>query len=66
VRNYKVLDLVDKLGQGRVIREEKEGLRLFLDLQKLDRAAAVQALKSILSRPELNGSQDPDADDAQS
>ncbi len=66
VRNYKVLDLVDRLGQGRVIREEKDGLRLFLDLQKLDRAAAVQALKSILSRPELNGSQDPNADDAQS
>jgi len=51
VRNYKVLDQFDKLiGQSRVIREQQEGLRVFLDLEKLDKANAVQTLKSILSR----------------
>jgi PAS domain S-box-containing protein len=51
VRNYKVLDQFDKLvGQRTVIREEQDGLRVFLDLQKLDKANAVQALKNILSR----------------
>jgi adenylate cyclase len=51
VRNYKVLDQLDKLiDQRRVIREEQDGLRIFLDLQKLDKASAVQALQSILLR----------------
>ena len=51
VRNYKVLDQFDKLtDQGKVIREEQDGLRVFLDLQKLDKASAAQALESILSR----------------
>jgi len=51
VRNYKVLDQIDKLvAQRRIIREERDGLRIFLDLQKLDKAGAVQALRSILSR----------------
>jgi adenylate cyclase len=51
VRNYKVLDQLDKLiDQRRVIREEQDGLRVFLDLQKLDKASAVQALQSILLR----------------
>jgi adenylate cyclase len=51
VRNYKVLDQFDQLiGQRQVIREEKDGLRVFLDLQKLDKASAVQTLESILSR----------------
>jgi adenylate cyclase len=51
VRNYKVLDQFDELpDQGRIIREEQDGLRIFLDLQKLDKASVVQALKSILSR----------------
>jgi len=39
VRNYKVLDQFDMLiGQSRVIREEHDGLRVFLDLEKLDKA----------------------------
>ena len=51
VRNYKVLDQLDKqIDQRRVIREEQDGLRVFLDLQKLDKASAVQALQSILLR----------------
>src|SRR5262245_12056596 len=51
VRNYKVLDRFDNLpGERRVIREEQDGLRLFLDLQKLDRKRAIEHLKSIISR----------------
>ena len=51
VRNYKILGQSDGLPErGKVIREEQEGLRIFLDLQKLDKAAAAQALKSILSQ----------------
>ena len=37
VRNYKVLERIDDMvGQGKVIREEQEGLRVLLDLQRLD------------------------------
>jgi adenylate cyclase len=51
VRNYKLFDQFDKLiGQSRVIREEHDGLRVFLDLEKLDKAGAIETLKSILSR----------------
>jgi PAS domain S-box-containing protein len=51
VRNYKILDQLDRLPErGKVIREEQEGLRIFLDLQKLDKARAAQALRSILSQ----------------
>jgi len=53
VRNYKVLEQFDKLvGPSRVIREEHDGLRVFLDLQKLDKPSAVQTLRSIISRLE--------------
>ena len=53
VRNYRVLDQADGLtDQTRVIREEQEGLRFFLDMQKLDKAAAVRALKNALQRLE--------------
>jgi adenylate cyclase len=51
VRNYKVLDQLGKLiDQRRVIREEQDGLRVFLDLQKLDKANAIQTLQNILLR----------------
>ena len=51
VRNYKILDQLNRLPErGRIIREQQEGLRIFLDLQKLDRARAAQALRSILSQ----------------
>jgi adenylate cyclase len=51
VRNYKILGQSDGLPErGKVIREEQEGLRIFLDLQKLNKAAAAQALRSILSQ----------------
>jgi adenylate cyclase len=51
VRNYRVLDRIDDLvGQGKAIREEQDGMRVLLDLQKLDKASAVKALENILSR----------------
>jgi PAS domain S-box-containing protein len=53
VRNYKVLDRPDgSAGPRRVIREEQNGMRVFLDLEKLEKGAAVAALKGILSRLE--------------
>jgi class 3 adenylate cyclase len=51
VRNYRVLDRIDDLvGQGKAIREEQDGMRVLLDLEKLDKASAVKALENILSR----------------
>jgi adenylate cyclase len=51
VRNYKVLERIDDMvGQGKVIREEQEGLRVLLDLQRLDRGRAIKALDNIISR----------------
>ncbi|MFI5015983.1 MAG: adenylate/guanylate cyclase domain-containing protein, partial [Hyphomicrobiales bacterium] len=51
VRNYKVLERIDDVvGQGKVIREEQDGLRILLDLRRLDRARAIKALDSIISR----------------
>ena len=51
VRNYKVLDQFDEVVcLTRIIREERDGLRVFLDLEKLNKTAARETLKSILSR----------------
>src|SRR5262245_24701128 len=51
VRCYKVLGLYDDLaGQGTVIREERDGFKVLLDLQKRDRAEAVAALEAIVAR----------------
>ena len=51
VRNYKVVERIDDMvGQGKVIREEQDGLRVLLDLQKLDRASAIEAMENIISR----------------
>jgi class 3 adenylate cyclase len=51
VRNYKILGLYDELTeQGRVIREERDGVRILLNLGRQDKAAALQALESVLSR----------------
>jgi adenylate cyclase len=51
VRNYEVIARIDDLvEQGRAIHEEQEGLRVLVDLQKLDKTKAVTALESILSR----------------
>jgi adenylate cyclase len=51
VRNYLVVSSIDELvEQGRAIHEEQGGLRVLVDLQKLNRVEAVKALENILSR----------------
>ena len=51
VRNYKVLDrFAEMVEQGKAIREEREGLKVGVDLQKLGQADALKALESIISR----------------
>ena len=51
VRCYKVLGLNDHLAEaGAVIREEHEGFKFHLNLQKRDKAEAISMLEGILSR----------------
>lgn len=51
IRCYEVLGLYDDLvGEGSVIREEQDGFKLLLDLQKRDRAEAIEALQAIVAR----------------
>ena len=51
VRCYRVLGLYDDLAQeGSVIREEKDGFKFLLNLQKHDKAQAIATLETILSR----------------
>jgi len=51
IRCYKVLGLYDDLvGEGSVIREERDGFKVLLDLQKRDRAEAIAALEAIVAR----------------
>lgn len=49
VRNYRVLDPIDGVAsQQGIIRREADGLRLHLDLARLDKASAAQTLRDIL------------------
>src|SRR5262249_43207683 len=51
VRNYAIIaPIKDLVAQGRAIHEEQDGLRLLVDLQKLDKEKAVKALESVLTR----------------
>jgi adenylate cyclase len=51
VRAYKVLGLYDDLAdEGLVIREEQDGFRFLLDLQKHDKAAAIGKVEELLAR----------------
>ena len=51
VRNYKVLGLYDDLvAGGSVIREEEDGLRILLDLQKQGKARAISTMEAVLAR----------------
>ncbi|MGV1014553.1 MAG: adenylate/guanylate cyclase domain-containing protein [Methyloceanibacter sp.] len=51
IRCYKVLGLYDDLAdEGTVIREEADGFKFLLDLQKRDRAEAIAAIEAILTR----------------
>jgi hypothetical protein len=51
VRNYAVIaPIEDLVAQGRAVHEEQDGLRLLVDLRKLDKEKAVKALERILRR----------------
>jgi class 3 adenylate cyclase len=51
VRCYKVVGLYEDLArEGAVIREEADGFKLLLDLQKRDKSEIVAALEAILAR----------------
>jgi adenylate cyclase len=51
VRCYKVVGLYDELASaGTVIREETDGFKLLLDLQKRDKTEIVAALEAIIAR----------------
>ena len=51
IRNYRVVDpLGEREPEARLIHEEREGLRIVADLQKLDRASAVEALRALIAR----------------
>ncbi|WP_052763694.1 PAS domain-containing protein [Microvirga massiliensis] len=51
VRNYKVIGGSDRLAsEQRIIREEQDGLKVILDMQKVDKASAVRMLENILAR----------------
>jgi adenylate cyclase len=51
IRCYKVLGLYDDLArEGQIIREEQEGFKFMLDLEKHDKQKAITALEAILSR----------------
>jgi adenylate cyclase len=51
VRCYKVLGLYDDLAaEGTVIREETDGFKVLLDLQKRDKGEIVAALEAIVAR----------------
>ena len=51
VRCYKVLGIYDDMvKEGTVIRDDRDGFKLMLDLTKHQKAAAVEALQAIVSR----------------
>ena len=51
IRCYKVVGLYDDLvREGQVIREEHEGFKFMLELQKRDKQEAITTLEAILAR----------------
>ena len=51
VRIYRVVGIYDELeNEGRVIREERDGFRLLVDLTKGDQAGAFAAVEDVLAR----------------
>ena len=51
IRRYKVVGLYDDLVQeGRLIRDEQEGFKFMLDLEKQDKQKAISTLEAILAR----------------
>ena len=61
VRCYKVLGLYDDLAEeGSVIREELDGFKVLLDLQKQDRAAAVAVWRRLSQGSKLQEAGPPE------
>ncbi len=51
VRTYSVVGLYDDLAeQGRIIRKEQDGIRILVDLEKQDKATAIEAIEDLLSK----------------
>jgi adenylate cyclase len=51
VRVYRVVGIYDELEKdGRIIREERDGFRLLVDLTKGDQASAIAAVENALAR----------------
>jgi adenylate cyclase len=51
VRVYRVVGIYDELERdGRIIREERDGFRLLVDLTKEDQARAIAAVENVLAR----------------
>jgi hypothetical protein len=51
VRVYRVVGIYDELEQdGRIIREERDGFRLLIDLTKVDRAETVATVEKLLAK----------------
>jgi adenylate cyclase len=51
VRVYRVVGIYDELEKdGRIIREERDGFRLLVDLTKGDQASAIAAMEKLLAR----------------
>jgi class 3 adenylate cyclase len=51
VRAYRVAGIYDELEKdGRIIREERDGFRLLVDLTKGDQAGAIAAVENVLAR----------------
>jgi adenylate cyclase len=50
VRAYRVVGIYDELEKdGRIIREERDGFRLLIDLTKSDQAAAIAAVENVFA-----------------
>jgi class 3 adenylate cyclase len=51
IRSYRVVGIYDELEKdGRIIREERDGFRLLVDLTKNDQAGAIAAVENVLAR----------------
>ena len=51
VRAYRVVGIYDELEKdGQIIREERDGFRLLIDLTKGDQAGAIAAVENVLAR----------------
>ena len=51
VRVYRVVGIYDELEkEGRIIREERDGFRLLVDLTKGDQASTIAVVENVLAR----------------